>query len=72
MNKFLSIYFIFFSFLYLHANENIQNFSQLPDTYDIKISPNGQMIGVLREIDGERMLSIINIDTKELIFNTDM
>ena len=69
MKKFLSIYFIFFSFLYLHANENIQNFSQLPDTYDIKISPNGQMIGVLREIDGERMLSIINIDTKELIFN---
>ena len=27
------------------------------------------MIGVLREIDGERMLSIINLETKELIYN---
>jgi dipeptidyl aminopeptidase/acylaminoacyl peptidase len=53
----------------INGNENIKNFSQLFDTYSIKISPNGQMIGVLREINDERMLSIINIDTKELIFN---
>ena len=69
MKKFLSIFLIFFSFLYLQGSENIKSFSQLPDTYDIKLSPNGQMIGVLREIDDERMLSIINIDTKELIYN---
>ena len=69
MKKYLLIFLFFFSFLYIQGNENIKNFSQLPNTYDIKLSPNGEMIGVLREIDGERMLSIINIDTKELIFN---
>jgi len=52
-----------------YSSENIRKFSQLPDTFSIKISPNGEMIGVLREINSERMLSIINIDTKELIFN---
>ena len=69
MKKLITTCLILISCLFIQGNENIKNFSQLPDTYDIKLSPNGEMIGVLREIDGERMLSIINIDTKELIFN---
>ena len=50
-------------------NENVRNFSQLPDVYDIKVSPNGKMIGVLREIDDERMVSIIELGTNKLIHN---
>lgn len=50
-------------------NENVQNFSQLPDVYDVKISPNGKMVGVLREIDQERMVSIIDLESKKLIHN---
>ena len=69
MKKLITTCLILISCLSIQGNENIKNFSQLPDTYDIKLSPNGEMIGVLREINGERMLSIINIDTKELIFN---
>ncbi|MFL2692429.1 MAG: alpha/beta hydrolase family protein [Gammaproteobacteria bacterium] len=69
MKKLITTCLILISCLFIQGNENIKNFSQLPDTYDIKLSPNGEMIGVLREINGERMLSIINIDTKELIFN---
>ena len=69
MKKLITTCLMFISCLFIQGNENIKNFSQLPDTYDIKLSPNGEMIGVLRDINGERMLSIINIDTKELIFN---
>ena len=69
MKALLFSVFIIITFLPLHANENIKNFSQLPDIGSIKISPNGEMIGVLRKINGERMLSIINLDTKELIYN---
>ena len=69
MKKLILYGYILFSFLQLNANENINNFSKLPDVGSIKISPNGEMIGVLRKIDGERMLSIINLETKELIFN---
>jgi len=50
-------------------NENVRNFSQLPDVYDIKVSPNGKMIGVLREINDERMVSIIELGTNKLIHN---
>lgn len=69
MKKILILCLSIFSFSFAYANENIKNFSQLPNTFDIKLSPNGEMIGVLREIDGERMLSIINLETKELIYN---
>ena len=50
-------------------NENVKNFSQLPDVYDVKISPNGKMVGVLREIDQERMVSIIDLESRKLIHN---
>ena len=50
-------------------NQNVKNFSQLADLYEVKISPNGQMVGVLREIDDERMLSIIDLNTQQLIHN---
>ncbi|MDP6181657.1 MAG: prolyl oligopeptidase family serine peptidase [SAR86 cluster bacterium] len=50
-------------------NKNVKNFSQLPDVYDVKISPNGKMVGVLREIDQERMVSIIDLESKKLIHN---
>ncbi len=50
-------------------NQNVKNFSQLPDIYDIKISPNGKLLGVLREIDQERMVSIIELETSKLIHN---
>ena len=69
MKKIIILIITFTLHSLINSNENIKSFSQLPDTYSIKISPNGQMIGVLREINNERMLSIINIDTKELIFN---
>ena len=69
MKKVFFMGYILFSFLQLNANENIENFSKLPDIGSIKISPNGEMIGVLRKIDGERMLSIINLESKELIYN---
>ena len=49
--------FLFATFLSAQAlNQNVKNFSQLPDVYDVKISPNGKMVGVLREIDQERMV----------------
>ena len=48
-------------------NENVNNFSQLPDVYNVKVSPNGKMIGVLREIDQERMVSIIDIESKTML-----
>jgi len=50
-------------------NENIKNFSQLPDVYDVKVSPNGKMYGVLREIDQERMVSIIDLESNNLLHN---
>ena len=50
-------------------NQNVKNFSQLPDVYDVKISPNGKMVGVLREIDQERMVSIIDLQSKKLLHN---
>ena len=48
-------------------NQNVKNFSQLPDVYSIKVSPNGKMIGVLREIDQERMVSIIELESKKML-----
>ena len=48
-------------------NENVNNFSQLPDVYNVKVSPNGKMIGVLREIDQERMVSIIDLESKKML-----
>ena len=71
MKKFTLIVTFLFSLSLLseEINENVKNFSQLPDVYDVKISPNGKMVGVLREIDQERMVSIINLDTRELIYN---
>ena len=44
-------------------------FATLPDIYSVKISPDGKSIGILRKIDGERMLSILDLDTKEVIYN---
>jgi len=71
MKKFTFLVTFLFSVVLLseEINENVKNFSQLPDVYDVKISPNGKMVGVLREIDQERMVSIINLDTRELIYN---
>ena len=43
-------------------------FATLPDIYSVKISPDGKSIGILRKIDGERMLSILDIQTNEVIF----
>ena len=63
----LSILFLNISLI--HGSANIQNFSKLPDIYDIQISPNGEMIGVHRKVDDELILSIINLETKELIYN---
>ena len=48
-------------------NTNVNNFSQLPDVYSVKVSPNGKMIGVLREIDQERMVSIIDLESKKML-----
>ena len=41
----------------------------LPDILDIQISPNGKMIGVHRKVDNELIVSIIDLASKELIFN---
>ena len=49
------------------VNQNVKNFSQLPDVYSVQISPNGKMIGVLREINQERMVAVISLETNKLI-----
>ena len=60
--------FLFATFLSSQElNQNVKNFSQLPDVYDVKISPNGKMVGVLREIDQERMVSIIDLESRSLL-----
>ena len=59
----------FLNISFLVANENIKNFSMLPDILDIQISPNGKMIGVHRKVDNELIVSIIDLASKELIFN---
>ena len=51
------------------VNQNVKNFSQLPDVFNIKISPDGKMIGVLREVNEERMVSVIVLETNKLIHN---
>ena len=63
------IFVVCFGFNILVANENIKNFSKLPDIYDIKLSPNGEMIGVHRKVNDELVLSIIDLKSKELIYN---
>ena len=65
--SFILILFCIFNFI--DANENIKSFSNLPDIYDIKISPNGKLIGVHRKVNDELVLSIIDLNTKELIYN---
>ena len=55
-------YFLLVS-LFVLSNENIENFSKLPDIYDVKISPNGEMIGFHRKVNDELILSIINLGT---------
>ena len=43
----IAILMLFVSNLFsAEVNQNVKNFSQLPDVFDIQISPNGQMIGV--------------------------
>ena len=59
---------ILFSFITTTAEVKNQ-FATLPDIYSVKISPDGKSIGILRKIDGERMLSILDIQTNEVIFN---
>ena len=64
MKNALVIFSVFLLSTFLSSqeiNQNVKNFSQLPDVYDVKISPNGKMVGVLREIDQERMVSIIDL-----------
>ena len=51
------------------VNQNVKNFSLLPDVFDIQISPNGLMIGVLRQLNDERMVSVIELETNKLIYN---
>ena len=51
------------------VNQNVKNFSQFPDVYSVQISPNGKMIGVLREINQERMVAVISLETNKLIEN---
>ncbi len=63
------VVFLTNSIISQEVNKNVKNFSQLPDVYDVKISPNGQMVGVLREIDQERMVSIIDLESKKLLHN---
>ena len=41
----------------------------MPDVYSVQISPNGKMIGVLREINQERMVAVISLETNKLIEN---
>ena len=59
---------ILFSFITTTAEVKNQ-FATLPDIYSVKISPDGKSIGILRKFDGERMLSILYIQTNEFIFN---
>ena len=59
---------ILLSFITTSAEVKNQ-FATLPDIYSVKISPDGKSIGILRKIDGERMLSILDIQTNEVIFN---
>ena len=46
---------------------NIANFSKIPDVYSVKISPDGSMIGILRKIEDERIVSIIDLETSSHI-----
>ena len=72
MIKILKVIFINYfllASLFVLSNENIESFSKLPDIYDVKISPNGEMIGFHRKVNDELILSIINLKTKELIYN---
>jgi len=70
MKNIITIFLVFTLSTFLSSqdiNQNVKNFSQLPDVYDVKISPNGKMVGVLREIDQERMVSIIDLESKSLL-----
>ena len=70
MKHLITIFVVFLFSTFLSSkevNENVKNFSQLPDVYDVKVSPNGKMIGVLREIDQERMVSIIELESKKML-----
>ena len=70
MKNALVIFSVFLLSTFLSSqeiNQNVKNFSQLPDVYDVKISPNGKMVGVLREIDQERMVSIIELESKKML-----
>ncbi len=70
MKNALVIFSVFLLSTFLSSqeiNQNVKNFSQLPDVYDVKISPNGKMVGVLREIDQERMVSIIDLESRKLL-----
>tara|TARA_Y100000590_G_scaffold43457_1_gene46238 strand:- start:431 stop:2437 length:2007 start_codon:yes stop_codon:yes gene_type:complete len=59
--------FLFSTLSSQEVNDNVKNFSQLPDVYSVKVSPNGKMIGVLREIDDERMVSIIDLESRKML-----
>ena len=70
MKHLITIFVVFLFSTFLSSkevNENIKNFSQLPDVYDVKVSPNGKMIGVLREIDQDRMVTIIELESKKML-----
>ena len=70
MKNVIAIFSVFLFATFLSSqelNQNVKNFSQLPDVYDVKISPNGKMVGVLREIDQERMVSIIDLESRSLL-----
>ena len=72
MSKILKIGILVFFVANLSSaeiNQNVKDFSQWPDVFDIQISPNGQMIGVLRQVTGERMVSVIELETNKLIYN---
>ena len=45
--KVIFIYYFLLASLFVLSNENIENFSKLPDIYDIKISPNGEMLSLI-------------------------
>ena len=45
-------------------------FATLPDIYSVKISPDGKSVGILRKIDGERMLSILAVSYTHLTLPT--
>ena len=70
MKNVIVIFSVFVLSTFLSSQEinlNVKNFSQLPDVYNVKVSPNGKMIGVLREIDQERMVSIIDLESKTML-----